>query len=105
MKRAPRRSVRTTLTKSFDKLTKKQHLERELKLWGTITLLEMKLKAAQKKIQNRREEADTVIRAYRDKYGPLVVWDVMGTAWTIPTRRSGLITAFESVKPGAAKRK
>jgi hypothetical protein len=44
-------SVHSTYGKNYDKLTKKQHIERELELWGTITLLQLKLKEARKKIR------------------------------------------------------
>lgn len=51
MKSATRKSVHSTRAKDFNKLTKKEHIGRELELWGIITGLQIKLRAARKKIR------------------------------------------------------
>lgn len=54
MKPASQRIVHSTHGKSYGKLTKKEHIGRELELWGEITYLELKLKAAQKNVRSLR---------------------------------------------------
>lgn len=46
----------STRHKNYSKLTKKQHLGRELELWGVITLLDVTLRDARKKIRELRRE-------------------------------------------------
>jgi len=92
-------SVHSIQGKNFDKLTKKQHIGRELELWGVITGLQLKLKAARTQYQLFREHAELVIRTYRRRHGPLVVVDVMGGRWKL--NRSN--TAMHLVKKARSK--
>lgn len=49
----------STRHKNYDKLTKKQHIGRELELWGRITSLELKLKTAKRTIRTLRSKLKT----------------------------------------------
>lgn len=51
----------STRHKNYSKLTKKQHIGRELELWGVITLLDVTLKGARKKIRTLRREVDDLM--------------------------------------------
>lgn len=56
----------STRHKNYDKLTPKQHIGRELELWGHITLLEVRLREARKTIRALRAKLKAGGDPWRD---------------------------------------